>query len=277
MDLQSLDHVHFSVPDLERAERLFGPFLHGHFTPRYGAPEYNAWGAWHSCGGDFIQPIELGKPCFGGAVIERHGILSPSFRVADVDTGIAQGLAAGLRLRSRVGSEDVGLGKNVVQGQFWPDAEFGIAIEVVEHQLPDDPHRPMTETGVDHLEYLVPVLDGPVAFFERLFGSAFGPAIDCDVRGGRSRRHARFGIQITAPAPAAADGHVARVLRERGAGIHAIAFRSLDLAVDAATAAARGWRLERGMRTGPAVTELEFAAEDGVILKLVERGDARAG
>lgn len=183
MDLQSLDHVHFSVPDLERAERLFGPFLHGHFTPRYGAPEYNAWGAWHSCGGDFIQPIELGKPCFGGAVIERHGILSPSFRVADVDIGIAQGLAAGLRLRSRVGSEDVGLGKNVVQGQFWPDAEFGIAIEVVEHQLPDDPHRPMTETGVDHLEYLVPVLDGPVAFFERLFGSAFGPAIDCDVRG----------------------------------------------------------------------------------------------
>jgi hypothetical protein len=32
MDLQCLDHVHFSVPDLARAKHILGPFLRGQFV-----------------------------------------------------------------------------------------------------------------------------------------------------------------------------------------------------------------------------------------------------
>lgn len=36
MDLLSLDHLHFSVPDLERAQQVHAPFHGGEFTPTYG-------------------------------------------------------------------------------------------------------------------------------------------------------------------------------------------------------------------------------------------------
>src|SRR5262249_47155171 len=121
MDLLSLDHVHFSVPDLARAGELFLPFLGGRFTPVYGGPELNAWGAWNTSGGASIQGVRGGEPVFGGgSPIAKLGILSVSFRVSDIDTGIAQAEAAGLRLRSRIGSEEVGFGKNVLQAQFAP-------------------------------------------------------------------------------------------------------------------------------------------------------------
>ena len=33
MDLDSLDHVHLSVPDLDRAQEIYGLWLPGDFTP----------------------------------------------------------------------------------------------------------------------------------------------------------------------------------------------------------------------------------------------------
>ena len=51
IDLLSLDHVHFAVPDLARAQALFAPFLGGSFTPVYGGPELNAFGTMSAGGG----------------------------------------------------------------------------------------------------------------------------------------------------------------------------------------------------------------------------------
>ena len=269
IDLLSLDHVHFSVPDLARAQALFGPFLGGSFTPVYGGPALNAWGSWNTSGGDFVQAIRRGEPVFGGAPIAELGILSVSFRVADVDVGIAQAEAAGLRLRSRIGSEDVGFGKNVVQAQFAADETFGLALELVERQLPGDPHRPLTESVVDYVEHTVDELDAAAELLGALFGSPFDPPVDDAALGARSRRHPRLGIQLTAPSDP--EGPAARRLAALGVGTHAIAFQSRDLERDLASAASLGLARARLRSLGSGAREAELEPEAGVILKLVER------
>ncbi len=269
MDLLSLDHVHFAVPDLARAQALFGPLLGGSFTPVYGGPELNAWGTWNTSGGDFLQVIRRGDPVFGGSPIARQGILSVSFRVAEIDAGIAQAEAAGLRLRSRVGSEDVGFGKNVVQAQFASEETFGLGFELVERQIPGDPHPPLTQTAVDHVEHFVADLEAPAAFLGALLGGAFDPPVTDAALGGRSRRHARLGIQLTAPTHG--GGVVAERLAALGEGTHAIAFQSRDLERDVATAASLGLKLVRRRAVGRGAHEAEFEPEAGVIVKLVER------
>lgn len=273
IDLLSLDHVHFAVPDLARAEALFAPFLGGSFTPVYGGPGLNAFGTWNTSGGDFIQVIRSGERVFGGAPIAKQGILSVSFRVADVDVGIAQAEAAGLRLRSRVGSEEVGFGRNVVQAQFAAEETFGLGLELVERQIPGDPHVPLTARVLDHVEHTVADLDAPAAFLGALFGEAFDPAVTDASLGARSRRHPRLGIQLTAPAPG--GGIVSERIAKLGEGTHAIAFRSLDLERDVATAEALGLTLVRRRTLGRGAREAEFAPEAGVIVKLVARSAAK--
>ena len=223
-------------------------------------------------GGDFIQPIEEGKPVFGGAPIAKPGILSVSFRVDDVDVGIEQAQAVGMRLRSRVGSEDIGLGKNVVQAQFVNEGTFGLALEIVERQIPGDPHLPLTETVVDHVEHYTRDVDAAAAFFGGLFGTPFEDAFVDPVRGGRSRRHARFGIQLTEAAEAAGgDGIVARRLADSGEGLQAIAFKSDELDRDIDVATGVGLRLVGCYALGDGSREAEFEPEAGVVIKLVER------
>jgi catechol 2,3-dioxygenase-like lactoylglutathione lyase family enzyme len=269
MDLLSLDHVHFAVPDLARAQVLFGQFLGGSFTPVYGGPELNAWGTWNTSGGDFIQVIRSGERVFGGAPIAKQGILSVSFRVADIEVGIAQAEAAGLRLRSRIGSEEVGFGRNVVQAQFAAEESFGLGLELVERQIPGDPHLPLTQTVVDHIEHYVADLDAPATFLGALFGSAFDPPVTDAALDARSLRHPRFGIQLTAPAHP--RGVVAERIAALGVGTHAIAFQSRDLERDIATAESLGLKLGRRRSLGPGAREAEFEPEAGVIVKLVLR------
>jgi predicted enzyme related to lactoylglutathione lyase len=262
--------VHFSVPDLARAQALYLPTLGGSFTPVYGGPELNAWGVWNTNGGDFIQAIRQGEPVFGGgAPIVKLGILSVSFRVNDIDRGIAQAEAVGLRLRSRIGSEEAGFGKNVVQAQFAPEESFGLGVELVERQIPGDPHVPLTQTVVDHVEHYVVDLDTPVAFFGELFGSAFDPPVTDPAIGARSARHPGFGIQFTAPSEP--RGVVAERIAALGEGTHAIAFQSRDLGRDVARAQSLGLKLVRKPSLRSSAREAEFEPEAGVIVKLVER------
>jgi catechol 2,3-dioxygenase-like lactoylglutathione lyase family enzyme len=269
VNLDSLDHVHFSVPDLDRAQEIYGPWFPGEFTPVYGAPELNAYGVWNMSGGDFIQVIDPSQPAFGVSSIESFGILSVSFRVMDIDEGITQAEAAGLKLRSRVGSEDIGMGKNVIQAQFHPVESFGLGIELVERQIPGDLHVPLNQDSVDYVEHTVDDLEAPAAFLEAFLDSPFDEELDDPELGARYVRNARFGIQLTAPSRP--DGVFGERLRRQGPGLHAIAFQSRDLDRDVARARASKLELVRQRETSPGVREAEFAPESGVILRLVAR------
>ena len=79
MDLECLDHVHFSVPDLAKAKRFYGPLFGGVFVDDYGGRELNAYGGWNIHGCDFIQPIDTAGKVFGGPPIPKHELLSVSF------------------------------------------------------------------------------------------------------------------------------------------------------------------------------------------------------
>ncbi|MEZ4217559.1 MAG: hypothetical protein R3E88_13835 [Myxococcota bacterium] len=274
MELQCLDHVHFTVPDLARAKRIYGPLLDGprqsgHFVDDYGGPAVNAYGAWHTCGGDFIQPIDAARPAFGGSALPTLGILSPSYRVADVDRGIAQAVAHGLAVRSRVGSEDIGLGKNVVQAQLWPEPVSGLAFELVEHQLPGE-YVALTDAAVEYVEFaLAPgiALDAAARALEPILGDAFdAECVDAE-RGVRARLHRRLGLRLVAPArdaDARADAWTP--------GLRAIAFRCADLAQSVASATAAGLAVARrsdgdgahGART------VDFAPWAGASVRLLE-------
>ncbi len=268
MDLQCLDHVHFSVPDLQRAKRIFEPFLNGpsrsgRFVDDYGGPEVNAYGAWHTSGGDFIQAIDPEKPAFGGAPIPTHGILSVSFRVADIDRGIAEARALGLTVRSRIGSEDIGLGKNVVQAQLLPEPISGLPLELIEHQLPGE-YVSLTDAAVEYVELaLAPGvdLDASARALERIFGSAFErEEIDAE-RGVRSRVHRPLGIRLTSGLAKGRCGE---------SGLRAIAFRCVDLARGIEEAREAGLVVARQIESTGG-REIEFALWANLIIKLVER------
>lgn len=268
MDLQCLDHVHFSVPDLQRAKRLLGPFLDGpagkgHFVDDYGGPAVNAWGAWHTSGGDFIQVIDPEKPAFGGSTIPGHGILSVSYRVADVDRGIAQAQAHGLTVRSRIGSEDIGLGKNVVQAQLLPEPVSGLPFELIEHQLPGE-YVALTEAAVEYVELVLArgvALDAASRALEPILGSPFEREEVARSGGQRSRLHRALGLRLVEPLPDAQGG---------ASSLRAIAFRCRDLA--RAVAAAEGAGVAVAERSASAgAREVELAPWANVTIRLVER------
>ncbi|MBK7950430.1 MAG: hypothetical protein IPK00_17170 [Deltaproteobacteria bacterium] len=281
MDLQCLDHVHFSIPDLKRAKRVYGPFLSGsvasdpgrdgaastgHFVDDYGGPEVNAYGAWHTSGGDFIQVIDPARPAFGGATIPSHGILSVSFRVADVDRGIAQAKALGLTVRSRIGSEDIGLGKNVVQAQLLPEPVSGLPFELIEHQLPGE-YVSLTDAAVDYVELLLARgvdLDVAARALERILGSSFESEATDRERGLRVRLHPALGLRLAQALDASGAAE---------ASLRAIAMRCGDLEAGVATASAEG--LVVAGRFGSAGTgEIDFEPWAGASLRLVEESRA---
>ncbi len=279
MDLQCLDHVHFSVPDLQQAKRILGPFLGGplqpgpgataHFVDDYGGPAVNAWGAWHTSGGDFIQVIDPAKPVFGGGTIPTHGILSVSFRVADIDRGIAEAKAAGLTVRSRIGSEDIGLGKNVVQAQLLPEPVSGLPFELIEHQLPGE-YVPLTDAAVAWVEHVLAPgvdLDAAARALEAIFGGAFEAETLDAGRGVRSRLFQPLGLRLTAPLAASSA---------LAPGLRTIVFRSPALEQGIETALAAGLEVAREDRsaTGRAV---EFAPWASFAIGLIERPAAAAG
>ncbi len=267
MQLQCLDHVHFVVPDLQRAKEIYGPFLRGEFVPDYGGPEQNAYGGWNMSGGDFIQPIEPEKSVFGGPPMPRPGLLSVSFRVADIDEGIEQARAAGLVVRSRVGSEDIGLGKNVVQAQLEPEPVSKLPFELVEHQLPGE-YVPLTETAVDHVELGVQDLDAATEALSPILGDTFEPERRDLERGLRSRLHRRLGLRLTAPADAS-DALLPAVWQ---AGLSTIGFRCHSLAEASEVARRAGLTILREVETH-AGREADFQAWGGVTLRLVEHPD----
>ena len=265
MQLQALDHVHFVVPDLQRAKEIYGPFLRGEFVPDYGGPEMNAWGGWNSSGGDFIQPIELEKSVFGGPPMPRHGLLSVSYRVADIDDGIGEAQSAGLVVRSRVGSEDIGLGKNVVQAQLEPEPVSKLPFELVEHQLPGE-YVPLTETAVHHVELGVSDLEAAVEALTPILGDEFEPERHDLERGLRSRLHRRLGLRLTVPR----DANDALLPAVWQPGLSTIGFhcRALPDAVEVARRA--GLKVLREVETH-AGREVDFEAWAGVTLRLVEQ------
>ncbi|MBP1687229.1 MAG: methylmalonyl-CoA epimerase [Deltaproteobacteria bacterium] len=271
MKVEAIDHLHLLVPDLKQVGALFGALIGGEFTEPYGGEPWNAWSVWYGLGGmEIMEPIRQMEPILGGHPSDRMGIFGIAFRVTDLDARVPDVEALGLRLRSRMGSEETGFGKWIRQAQFDPSDSFGAVIEIAQRELPDDPLYSAFRQIIDHVEFFVHDLPRAVGLFSALTGWEFPAPVTIDQIKARSTLNA-LGLKITQPV--SADSPVADTLARLGEGIRVLALATSNLEASIAKAQAVGLRLvSHGCPNGLS-REVQFDPADtfGLVLKLVER------
>jgi catechol 2,3-dioxygenase-like lactoylglutathione lyase family enzyme len=267
--VEAIDHLHLLVPDLKRVGALFGALIGGEFTAPYGGEPWNAWSVWYGLGGmEIMEPIRPTEPILGGHPSDRMGIFGIAFRVTDLDARVPDVEALGLRLRSRMGSEETGFGKWIRQAQF--DPTFGTVIEIAQRERPDDPLYSAFRQVIDHVEFYVRDLPRAVALFSALTGWEFPAPATIDEINATSTMNA-LGLKITQPV--SADSPVARTIAGWGEGIRVLALATANLEASIAKAHAVGLRLVSHSRSKGLPREAQFDPSDtfGLVVKLVER------
>lgn len=271
MKVEAIDHLHLLVPELKQVGALFGALIGGEFTEPYGGEPWNAWSVWYGLGGmEIMEPIRPTEPILGGHPGDRMGIFGLAFRVSDLDARIPDVEALGLRLRSRMGSEETGFGKWIRQAQFDPSDAFGTVIEIAQRERPDDPLYSAFRQVIDHVEFFVHDLPRAVALFSALTGWEFPAPVTIDEINATSTMNA-LGLKITQPV--SADSPVADTMACLGEGIRVLALPTINLEASVAKAQTAGLRLVGHGRPKGLPREAQFDPADtfGLIVKLVER------
>jgi len=270
MKVRGIDHIHILVTDLKKATDLAEALVGGKSSEPYGGEDWNAWASYHKLGGfDLFQPIDMDRPILGG-VKEDVGVYILAFRVDDIDHAVDEVTAMGLPVISRIGSEEAGFGKLMLQAQL--EQYFGLQMELVERGLPDDPlHCPMPDY-LDHIEFYVHDIDSAARFFTSLTDCPF-PSPRADERLDAVTATNGLGIRITQPI--SARSRVARSLETGAEGVYALGIVTKDLDDGVATTEALGFQLtDRYETDGARVAEFDPAAFLGISIKLIQRAPA---
>ncbi|MHA3020611.1 VOC family protein [Mycobacterium sp. BMJ-28] len=262
-----LDHIHLLVSDLPKAIAVAEALIGGKSSDPYGGQEWNAWASYHQLGGfDMFQPIDMDKPIFGG-VSEELGVYIVAFRVDDIDEAVANVTDLGLPIVSRIGSEEAGFGKQMLQAQL--ERYFGAQMELVERGLPDDPlHCPIPKY-LDHIEFYVHDIAAAMDFFTMLTGASFPPPAGGHHPDAVSTTNG-LGIRLTQPT--ALDGPISQIMATHGEGVHSVGVVTADLdrAITDVTALGLTVHNRRETPDGPTVVidPVDFLS---ISLKIVER------
>lgn len=267
MEVRGVDHIHILVPDLKKAIAVAEALVGGASSDPYGGEEWNAWASYHKLGGfDMFQPINMDEPMFG-YVKEKLGVYILAFRVDDIDYAVDEVKSMGLPVVSRIGSEEAGFGKLMLQAQL--ERHFGAQMELVERGLPDDPlHCPMPDY-LNHIEFYVHDVAAAAKFFTSLTGSPF-PQPTADSRLDAVTTTSGLGVRLTEPA--SAKSAVAQALTAHGEGVRSLGIVTNELGASVTTAGALGLRQIGHYQTA----EAEVAVLDpddffGISIELVQR------
>lgn len=266
MKVQGIDHIHIMVTDLAKAVAVAETLVGGPSSEPYGGEDWNTWASYHQLGGfDLFAPIDTDKPILGVTKVDI-GAYILAFRVDDIDEAVEEAVEMGLRVVSRVGSEEAGFGKLMLQAQF--ENYFGPQLELVERGLPDDPlHCPIPEQ-LDHIELYVNDLDAAAEFFGEVTGHAYGDQRLDDRHSTVSETNA-LGVRLTAATSPASP--IAHSLARRGEGIRGLGIVSTNLTAGIAAAQGLGLRLtERYDTDDAAIAEFDPADFFGIAIKLVQ-------
>lgn len=267
MKVRGLDHIHLLVSDLPKAIAVAEALIGGPSSEPYGGEEWNAWASYHKLGGfDMFQPIDMDQPMFA-YVKEELGVYIVAFRVDDIDEAVADVTELGLPVVSRIGSEEAGFGKLMLQAQL--QRYFGAQMELVERGLPDDPlHCPIPDY-LDHVEFYVQDIGAAAEFFTVLTDSPF-PAAVGGYRTDAVSTTNGLGVRLTQPT--SADGPVALALAAKGEGVHSLGVVTADLDRSVSDIGALGLRVVDRCETPDGQTvALDPADFFGISLKLVGR------
>ncbi len=131
MKIEKIDHVHLYVKDLEKAIKRFEDLLGVKFgeVMTEGLEDLGVKGAFALPGLDVSQATSPDSPV--AKVIERMGeglVGGASFKVADIEAGIAELQSKGMRLLGRI---DIG---GLKEAWFHPKDAHGLLIELCEYQ-----------------------------------------------------------------------------------------------------------------------------------------------
>ena len=136
MKVERIEHINILVKDMEKAIKLFSDLMGTKFIgPLDRRPRRPVRYAFDTLG---LELVSLTSPeDHWGPVLEKQGegVLSIAFKVTDLDEGVAEFEAKGVRLDRR--GEIPGL----KYALFNPDDVFGVRIELVEYDA-------MTAAGV---------------------------------------------------------------------------------------------------------------------------------
>lgn len=180
MKVEAIDHLHIFVPNLEKAKELFGALMGGGFTDTYGGDAYNCWNVYNFSGAELTEPIRAAEPLWAGLTCKRMGIFGISFLIKDIDARVAEVKGLGIRLLDRIGSEEAGFGKILVQAQFDPRDSFETMVEIVEILDPAYAHDSPFLRIIDHVELYVRDLKRAVELFTALTGFEFSTPVTVD-------------------------------------------------------------------------------------------------
>lgn len=272
MKIEAIDHLHIFVPNLEKAKELFGALMGGGFTDTYGGDAYNCWNVYNFSGAELTEPIRAAEPLWAGLTCKRMGIFGISFLIKDIDARVAEVKGLGIRLLDRIGSEEAGFGKILVQAQFDPRDSFETMVEITELLDPAYAHDSPFLRIIDHVELYVRDLKRAVELFTALTGFEFSTPVTVDEIKARTAMNA-LGLWITQPV--SADSPVAQTIATLGEGVHAIAFRTPNLEEGIAKAQLAGLSLVDQTDKKGLPKQAQFDPKDcfGMIVKFTERPD----
>lgn len=223
MQIETIDHIHINVKDLQKATRLFATLTGFDYPEPMTIEETQMRIAWNRVGIELQEPISEDSPVAQAIAKRGEGIVTISFGVADIEAGIKRAEALGLRLVSRIGYEGV-----EAQAQFHPKDSFGVMVEFVE-RLKGYPDRPVDafHQTVDHMHIFVKDLDKAIKFFSALTGTVFTAPVTTDAVKVKTAINS-LGLDLTQPT--SPDSPAARLIEKRGEGAHGLAFRVPKLA-----------------------------------------------
>jgi len=129
--IEKIDHVHIYVKDLEKAIQRFEDLLGVKFgqVMTEGLEELGVKGAFAPPGLDVSQPTSPDSPV--AKVIARMGeglVGGVSFKVEDIESGIAEFQSKGMRLLDRL---EIG---GLKEAWFHPKDAHGVLIELCQYQ-----------------------------------------------------------------------------------------------------------------------------------------------
>lgn len=140
MKIESIDHVHIFVKDLEGAMKFFsdvmGTKFVGPIDHRKSGAGRNIRVAFDNAGFEFISPLVPDDPV--AKYMEKldggQGLGSIGLRVPDIEEAIVELEAKGVKLERR------GTGPGIKVAIFYPENAYGVRFELVEY----DAVRPIT-------------------------------------------------------------------------------------------------------------------------------------
>jgi len=233
MKVERIDHVGIYVKDLDKAVDFFGGVLGFEFSRVFGAEGMGVREVVDTLGLDLLAAKSADGPV--GKVIEHRGEGPASFslKVPDIEAGIAEMLAKGIRMVHRGNHGDTA--KWVT---FHPKDTFGVFIELVEYKprnpylsacnQPADAMYPQKQVPlikvekIDHVGIYVKDLEPAVKFFEEMFelefSEPFGPEDEDAVE-------VMDPLGVNLMASKTPDGPVAKLVAHRGEGLGNLTFK----------------------------------------------------